>query len=184
MRIVGVFLCVVVVASDGYAQEQDAETALGESLKNAIVAEDIVAYSQCWTSARQGIELLKSLGVEIPAEEIQEMRKYGAKRNQNIAKSFYQIQKLITDRKIDRKTIQLKSCKAQGVRKEKTPKGNLQSANSFTMELTVGDEVWKMTIDDGALLNGLWYFSDSPISLKAGKSYLSFQEPETPKEQK
>lgn len=174
MRSFFIFLSVFLVGQPAIAQEIPTADAIGESLVEAIVSNDVVGYSQCWISSRRMAAVMVEIGVdEIP---VKELRKYHSLRNKSIAESFSKIQKLIGDAKIARESIRLKSCKASGVREKKAPGGSITTANQFALLVSVGDDEWRFTIDDGFVDRGMWYFSDSPINLFAGDVILSFRD--------
>lgn len=163
-----------------FAQDGDAETILGEALVRALAENDVVAYSQCWTSSRRMLVRMNEIGVDLPTKELQKMREYNTLRNRSILESFRKIQSLIEMRKIDRKSIRLKSCKPQNVREKKAPKAVVKQAGSFEVVMSVGDEDWELEIDDGVVDNQMWYFADAPINLHAGDAVLSFRDHRKP----
>lgn len=175
MRLGTILLVVATLTSgDANAQDRSPEDVLGQSLVDALVSKDVVAYSQCWMSSRRMLAMMKELGVsEMPADKL---REYHSRRNKAIAESFMKIQKLIDDANIDRKSIRLKTCKPSKIQQRKAPKGMLTQTNQFSLLLAVGDDEWRFEIDDGVLHDGLWYFTDSPINLFAGNQILSFRD--------
>jgi hypothetical protein len=174
MQLFGIVVLSTLVCGPPSTQETTPEKELGQALAEAIATNDVVGYSQCWISSRRMVAMMKELGVsEMPVDRL---REYEALRNKSIAESFKKIQKLIDDRKLDRKSILLKSCTAAKLRKRKAPKGTLTKTEQFSVLLTVGDEEWRFEIDDGVLHAGMWYFSDSPINLFAGNRTLSFKD--------
>ncbi|GAB5440287.1 MAG: hypothetical protein Fues2KO_06360 [Fuerstiella sp.] len=114
---------------------------------------------------------IAELGVESPFENLKE---YHAGRNRSIAESFRKIQQLIADRGIDRKSLQLKSCTANGVREIQAPNGTSTQAAGFTIILVAGGRDWRFAIDDGLVDGDLWFFMDSPTNLFTGDGILSF----------
>ncbi len=174
MRTLFILLSVFPVDQPTIAEEIPKADEIGESLVEAVVSNDVVGYSQCWISSRRMAAIMMDLGVdEIP---VPELRKYHSLRNKSIAESFSKIQKLISDAKIDRESIRLKSCKASGVGVKKAPGGSITTANQFTLLVLVGDDEWRFVIDDGLMDRGMWHFSDSPINLFAGDVILSFRD--------
>lgn len=172
MRFFMLVMLMNLLSQTTFAQKNTPEEKLGQSLVSAISENDIVSYSQCWLSIRRGDAMMKELG--IPEKESKGLRGYLLKRNKRIVDSFRKIQKLIDDKKIDRKSIKLKSCEASNVRKRKAPKGQITNAHSFNVIMLVGQKEWRLKINNGVLDGGMWYFSDSPINLYAGKEILSF----------
>lgn len=175
MRLFGVFSLACLFGNPLIAQETSAEVELGEFLTKAIAENDVVAYSQCWISLRRMTTKLKEIGVDLPPEETERMPEYIARRNRLVAESFRKIQALIDSAKIDRQSIRLKTCEAGNVQARKAPKGSLTKAQDFSVVISVGAEEWRFEIDDGVMDNGMWYFSDRPMTLYAGDTTLRFR---------
>ena len=174
MRISAIAIATALMCGSSFAQDKTPQEVLGQALVESIVRNDIVGYSQCWLPSRRMAAMMKELGVpEMPAEQL---RDYHSLRNRSIAESFRKIQELIVDAKVDRKSIRLKSCKASKIQQRKAPKGTLTQTNQFSVLLAVGEDEWRLEIDDGVLHSGIWYFSDAPINLFAGEQILSFRD--------
>lgn len=175
LHLAPLFILVTTIPSGDLAStEPTPERLLGQSLVDAIMANDVVAYSHCWVSTRRMLSIMKQLGVnEISADKL---REYHALRNRGIHESFTKIQKLIRDKKIDRKSITLKTCTPSKIRQKAAPKGKLTQTTQFSVLISVGDDEWRFEIDDGLLHDGLWYFSDSPINLFFDNEVLSFRD--------
>ena len=180
MGIAGSLGVVLVLYSSLAVQDETAETEVGAALVAAIAADDIVAYSQCWTSARWSFATAKEYGVELPAAEAEKMRDYIQLRNKSIAESFQKIQSLINEQEIDRQMIRLKTCEARAVRERKAPNGTFRQAGGFSIEISAEAEEWQLEIDDAVMDRGIWHFTDSPRylrDLRAGETILSFPIP-------
>lgn len=152
------------------------QNAIAQSLVDAVVADDLVSYSQCWISSAQMISAIQSFDDKFTDTDGQGLREYHALRNKDIAESFHKIQNLIRDKNIDRTQIHLTKCEAIRVQEKSSPTGKYINAGSFDIVISAGSQVWKFGIDDGVFMNGLWYFVDSPINLASGSETLSFRD--------
>lgn len=175
MRLIACCLLSVLISSPVWAEEDSPATNLGQSLVGAITTNDVVAYSQCWLSAREGAAQMKALGKKLSEEELAQMRQYLFQRNRKVAESFLKLQELLNENNVDRTKIRFKSCEVQGAKEQKAPQGKRKQATGFAVTFQVEEEEWKLTIDDGVMVHGLWYFSDSPTTLDAGGRIVRFK---------
>ena len=174
-------LCMILVGllpggSSVQAQEDVDAQELGESLVSALKDQDLVAYSQCWLGGRQALHALKDVGVEMPAEDQEGLRQYYRDRNRAVVESFEDIQALIEEKGIARADIELVKCTAQQVQEEDAPKGKLKQAGGFEIVMKAGGDEWRLGVDDGAFIGGLWYCSDRPVNLFYDEEVLSFED--------
>lgn len=173
MRALPILLSIFLVGQSAAAQQIPTSEAIGQSLVEAIISNDVVGYSQCWSSSRRMSRITMELGIGEAPESLQ---KELLLRNRSIAESFRKIQKLIDDAKIDRQTIRFNSCKVSGVRENKLPLGSVTKADQFSLLLSVGGDEWRLIIDGGLVDRGMWYFSDSPTTLFVDDVTLSFRD--------
>jgi hypothetical protein len=170
-----IFVLLVLTHSVSIAANDGAAQSVGKALVEAIVSNDVVAYSQCWISTRQMEYHFERMGIKSPFENL---KQYHANRNKSVAESFEKIQQLIASQSVKRESIQLKSCEAKQVRTLRAPNGVSMLAGHFTIVLTAGNDDWRFEIDDGLFDGGVWYFMDSPLNLSAKDTILHFSDHE------
>lgn len=143
---------------------------LAQAVQSSIQNDDIVEYTSCWLSLRAGRAAAPEGSTEFTAENIDRTKAYFRNRNKNIAKSFETIQTAIREHRVDRETIRLVSVDA-AIREA----NGIKRTDDFTFTFNSNVGEIKLEIDDGASVNGLWYFIDSPTSLQvAGQKKVRF----------
>ena len=155
--------------------EEKLEEILGKALVSSVVNNDIVAYSQCWTSSRSRKNSLKKYFPQIPDQHIKKMLQKLIPRNKVIVSSFEKRQDYINLNKIDRKVIKFKSCIIKYNKEEIINGHKMISATQFIISMQVNDEEWLYRMDDCGIINNQWYFDDRPIDLKIGDQTIKFR---------
>jgi len=151
------------------------EILLAQDLASAIANNDIVAYSQCWTSARDRRRSIEKYFPQIPEEGVNKLLSKLEPRNKIVVESFETIQKHINLNKIDRTQIKFKSCDVKHNKEEVLNGHKMLSATKFIVSMQVNGQEWKYVMDDCHLSNHQWYFGDSPIQITFGKETVRFR---------
>ena len=148
------------------AEPSDEFSELAQSLLSSIRNDDIVEYSSCWMSFRGRSALWDS------DTSTADMRKYIQNRNKMIKRSFEVLQSVVREHRIDRQSITLASVTAP-IRES----NGIKRTDDFSVVFKTTAGEMNLAIDDGVLVDGLWYFTDSPTTLKiAGQEPIRFAE--------
>ncbi len=164
-----------VVAKEANGKKVTAEAKLAQSLVSAIADNDIVAYSQCWTSSRDRRAALAKYFPTMSQERVDKLVSKLAPRNKIIIKSFEAIQKHISVNKITSDQIKLKSFEVEYNLEEIYNSYKIVSATKFIILMEVNGQEWKYVMDDSGEFDDQWYFGDSPISISVGKKTIEFR---------
>lgn len=153
---------------------------LGKQFVESLRSEDVVAYSQCWSSFRrlkvlaQKIEVPPEHEAEVPSHDV--MKTYMEARNRHVAYAF---EKLVETFRAtgDLKRLQLVSIEAHVVERV-----GFRSASMFHLTVALGETHFRIGIDDGLEADGTWYFQDTALEMTnlSTRERISLRSPDHP----
>lgn len=171
-------VCISLLLAHGQlrAVEEPGFRELGEALVASLRDADAVSYAQCWSGIRATERLMATPPPGVPpltAEERAEYRTYTLQRNEVVSRSFTVILDELARRGIARSSLVLKSIGSGAPPREQH---GMRSVSRFAIVIGSDHGDLEYRIDDGALIEGAWYFTDKPTNLKIGAAWLSFRE--------
>ena len=136
-----------------------------ESLANhfieALQNEDIVAFSQCWTSIPQ-MEQMMSTAKNVQQRDRDMLKPYFQERNKHIAFAYGV---LVEQFKKQGKLADLKLVSVEipgGIRE----RDGIRKVSTLELKVKLGDTETLINLDDGFEYQKLWYMADSPRYMK------------------
>lgn len=134
---------------------------LGERFVESLRKEDARAYAACWVSFDMIKENLRTLNKPESEKQLGAFETYLADRDKKVAKSFTTLCDHF------KKQGSLKDLQLIGIGSPTPPreKDGIRSVSTVRLMIGLGAARYVVDIDDGAELNGKWYFSDKPTSV-------------------
>jgi len=144
---------------------------LCRELLDSIVADDPVAYAQCYTTISHRKKQISKLN--LPSHAVDRQRLLGKLRDRNttIRHSFRIMREQIADPKAK---IEFLSAEAN-VETETFMGVRTTGTSRILCRFRVNGEEWVLNLDDGVLLNGQWFLSDDPSSLENRFKMINFR---------
>ena len=159
LSIVTIYVLMSGIAS-AVTDEKDFEQ-FSERFLAAIQNEYMQEFMACWVSVEQMKEFFASMPTENrpPAEQMDEIINYTLERDKFLKDYFPKLISVLSENNID--TKELKYFASDGVVRSR---GGFEKAGNIDMvfEQENGTTI-KFSVDDGAKMDGKWYFSDRPM---------------------
>ncbi|MBT3468317.1 MAG: hypothetical protein HN467_03235 [Opitutae bacterium] len=153
-----------VAAEDGIEE-------LCREVLNSIVADDPVAYAQCYSTNRHRKRQMSKLGLPLSTDDTQRLLGKFRQRNTTIRHSFRIMREQIPDPK-----AKIKFVSAEAKVKTETFRGlTITTTSQILLRFRVDDEEWVLHLDDGVLQDGQWFLSDDPVSLETPTKKILFR---------
>jgi len=153
-----------VAAEDGIEE-------LCREVLNSIVADDPVAYAQCYSTNRHRKRQMSKLGPPLSTEDTQRLLSKFRQRNTTIRHSFRIMREQIPDPK-----AKIKFVSAEAKVKTETFRGlTITATSQILLRFRVDEEEWVLHLDDGVLQDGQWFLSDDPVSLETPTKKILFR---------
>ena len=164
----------IILAMTSYLPGAAADNGIEElcrELLDSIAANDPVAYAQCYTTFRHRKKAMDNLN--LPADAVDRKRLLGKLRDRNttIRHSFKIMRDQIID---DLAEIEFVSVEAN-VKTETFMGVRTTGTSRIVCRFRVDGEEWVLDLDDGILLDGMWYLSDDPSSLENRFKKINFR---------
>lgn len=144
---------------------------LCRELLESIAANDPVAYAQCYTTIRHRKKQMGKLNCPVDAVDRKRLLGKLRDRNTTIRNSF----KIMRDHIIDAMAeIEFVSVEAN-VKTETFMGVRATGTSRIVCRFRVDSEEWVLDLDDGILLDGMWYLSDDPSYLENRFKKINFR---------
>ena len=153
------------------AAAEDGVEELCREVLNSIVADDPVAYAQCYSTNRHRKRQMSKLGLPLSTDDTQRLLGKFRQRNTTIRHSFRIMREQIPDPK-----AKIKFVSAEAKVKTETFRGlTITTTSQILLRFRVDDEEWVLHLDDGVLQDGQWFLSDDPVSLETPTKKILFR---------
>lgn len=153
-----------VVGGAAAGAEGDTPAKLGKRYLDALLAGDLARYKACWLDAQRALKMaaaMESAGKAKPsAEDLKKMEEYLQKREAAVEAAFPALRKVLTDniKDLDKVTF-------TGVDAAVHTKMGMEGFNEIDIQFLSADGKtgYRLRVDDGRKVDGVWYMTDKPF---------------------